>query len=169
MSHRRLNYNLEGVKLGQKSWMNNLPPPPPLPPTPPPPKEEESEPVYEFIVKDEAECLKAQEEEARKSFYGEHISHLKYSEIDWTIPIKEFDAGKCIVKGIDCQPVPNSARILGILRKHFHSKKHLDWEEKMRKKAEDEAKMAPTPPDLPTPTSTKRKFGDAFLALDNGE
>uniref|UniRef100_A0A8H7KCY8 Uncharacterized protein n=1 Tax=Bionectria ochroleuca TaxID=29856 RepID=A0A8H7KCY8_BIOOC len=151
--------------------MNNLPPPPPPPPppTPPPPKEKESEPVHEF-VKDEAECLKAQEEEARKSFYGEHISHLKYSEIDWTIPIKEFDSGKCIVKGIDCQPVPNSANILLILRKHFHSKKHLDWEEKMRKKAEDEAKMAvdqPNPPALPA--STKRKFGDAFLASDNGE
>ncbi|CAI6090970.1 unnamed protein product [Clonostachys chloroleuca] len=146
MSHRRLNYNLEGVDLGDDTWMNNLPPPPPLPPTPPPPKEKESEPVYKIIVKDEAECLKAQEEEARESYFKGFISHLKYSEFDWTIPIKEFKAGKCIVKGMDCQLTPNMAKNV---RRHFLSKQHMNWDEKMRQKAEDEAKMAVDQPNPP--------------------
>ncbi|CAG9980513.1 unnamed protein product [Clonostachys byssicola] len=153
--HQRFDPDLEGVVLGKKSWMNNLPPPPsPLPPTLPPPKEKESEPVYKFVVKDEDECLKALEEEARRSRYGRYISHLKYSEFDWTIPVKDFQAGKCIVKGMDCQLTPIMAKAL---RGHFLPKRHRDWDEKMQKKAEEEAK------------GTKRKLGEAFPASDNGE
>lgn len=73
-------------------------------------------------MKDEAESLKAQEEEARESYFKGFISHLKYSEFDWTIPIKEFKAGKCIVKGMNCQLTPNMAKNV---RRHFLSKQHM--------------------------------------------
>ncbi|VUC26245.1 unnamed protein product [Clonostachys rosea] len=163
--HHRLDF--DPVEPGDDSWMDNLPSPPPLSPTPPPP-EEKKKPVRK-PRKNGIELLRALEEEARKSRYGASVAHLKYSEIDWTVSMDEFAAGKCLVKGIDCRPTPLTAERH---REHFLGKNHLDWEVKMRKKAEAESEMAvdqPTPPAQPTPTSTKRKFGDAFPASDNGE
>ncbi|CAH0024413.1 unnamed protein product [Clonostachys rhizophaga] len=70
-------------------WMEGIPPPPPLLPAEETfvelqPEEPKEQPTPEMLIEKANARLERLTMEGRKSYFGKFVSHLKYSEIDWS-------------------------------------------------------------------------------------
>ncbi|EEU33549.1 uncharacterized protein NECHADRAFT_102300 [Fusarium vanettenii 77-13-4] len=108
------------------SWECPEDPWPAAPPPPPPLPVMHQAPLKEFSLeefKEETEISFAMAEEfARQSRYSEVAPHLRYSEFDVTIPIKDhLEGDTCPVVGIECK----GARTWKSLKRHLRTQKHM--------------------------------------------
>ncbi|WAO97345.1 hypothetical protein NCS54_01506800 [Fusarium falciforme] len=125
------------------SWECPQDPHPPSPPTPPPLPVMYQAPLSELSLQDledEAETkLAVTEELARHTRYSALAPHLRYSQFDVTIPIRDHLNGKtCPVVGINCK----GARSMNHLKEHLLTQKHM--EQALEREALNNP-VAPTP------------------------
>lgn len=68
--------------------------------------------------------LQLLEQLARERRYGPLVSHLRHSEMDWTISTEEMQGGRCLVKGMGCAGNASGLSGAGRIRGHYNTVAH---------------------------------------------